>query len=130
MPDVNYEKIEDGELQKWDKIGIIVEGVLERYKQQTTAMGEGHVYEVNTKDGIVPFFAPSLLHKKLERIEIGKVVKITYLKKSKTAAGTDLKHFEVLHAEPTEANLKSVGVEMYKKDEGQGDGEDISDLPS
>ena len=117
----NYEKIEDGELQKWDKIGIVVEGVLERYKQQTTAMGEGHVYEVNTKNGIVPFFAPSLLHKKLERIPIGKIVKITYTEKTKTGAGTDLKHFDVLHAEPTEANLKSVGVQMYKRAEDTGE---------
>lgn len=121
MSDVKFDKVEDGELLKWETVGTKVVGVLNTYRAQKTAMGEGHVYEVKTKDGIVPFFAPTLLHKKLQSVAIGNIVNIEYLKKTKTGAGTDLKHFDVGVAKPTEANLKAIGVEMFDKvDDGEG----------
>ena len=116
MSESTFKKVSEGELLKWDKPGTKVQGILESYKEQKTAMGQGHVYEVQTKDEIVPFFAPSLLHKKLQKIGVGNVVVIEYVKKTKTGAGTDLKHFDVSFAPPTEANLKSVGMESsFKK---------------
>lgn len=115
MSDIKFNKVEDGELLKWEKPGVKLLGILKSYKEQKTAMGQGHVYEVQTKDEIVPFFAPSLLHKKLQNIGIGNIVSIEYLKKTRTGAGTDLKHFDVGFAEPTEANLKSAGIEVFKK---------------
>lgn len=125
---IKYNTIEDGELLKWEKEGTKVEGVLQSYRTQKTPMGEGNVYEVKTKDAVVPFFAPSLLHKKLQSVPIGYVVSIEYTKKTKTGSGTDLKHFEVGYAEPTEANLKAVGVELLKKVEDDED-DDIDQIP-
>lgn len=128
MADVKFDKVEDGELFKWETPGAKVVGVLQNYRAQKTAMGEGHVYEVRTKDAVVPFFAPTLLHKKLSGIAIGNIVNIEYTKKTKTGAGTDLKHFEVGVAKPTEANLKAIGVTLFENvsdDDGIAD----DDLP-
>ena len=130
MGEVKYETIEDGELLKWDKVGIKLEGVLVSYRLQKTSKGDGNVYEIKTKDGIIPFFAPSLLHKKFQAVPIGNVVSVTFTKITKTGGGNDLKHFDVGHAEPTEANLKSVGVEMLKKVGEDGDEEiNPDDIP-
>lgn len=113
--DLDLTPVEDGKLLKWDKEGVKVVGVLKSYKEQKTAMGLGNVYQVETKEGIIPFFAPSLLHEKLKNIAIGNIVSITYTKKTKTGAGTDLKHFDVAFGEPTEAKLKALGIEIFEK---------------
>lgn len=110
-----FEEVKDGALFKWEQPGAHVRGVLENYKSQNTAMGEGNVYNVKTKDGIVAFFAPMLLHQKLQSIAIGMVVDITYEKVTKTASGTTLKHFKVGFAKPTEALLKSIGLDMFNQ---------------
>lgn len=115
MSDIKFNKVQDGELLKWDTPGVKLVGVLNSYKEQKTAMGQGHVYEVRTKDGMVPFFAPSLLHKKLQGIAIGNIVEIEYTKKTKTGAGTDLKHFEVGFVNSSPENLRSIGIEMFEK---------------
>lgn len=124
--DVKFNKVEDGELLKWEKVGTKLTGLLKSYKEQKTAMGQGHVYEVQTKEGIVPFFAPSLLHKKLQTISIGNLVQIEYVKKTKTGAGTDLKHFEVGFTKPSEASLKALGLEIFDNKAGEEiDADDI-----
>lgn len=110
--EIQFETIEAGSLLKWENIGTKVVGILRSYKEQKTAMGQGHVYEVQTNDALVPFFAPSLLHKDLQRVEIGKIVSIEYIKKSKTGAGTDLKHFKVGHAPANEVNCKALGIKI------------------
>ena len=127
MP-IKYDQIQDGELLKWDKEGVNIEGVLLSYRTQKTSMGMGNVYEVKTKDGIVPFFATMLIHKKLQSVAIGNVVSITYTKMTKTGGGTDLKHFDVGQASPTEANLKAVGVEMLKP-VGDDKGDEFENVP-
>lgn len=123
---INFKKVEDGELLKWETPGAKLLGVLKSYKSQRTAMGDGHVYEVQTKDALVPFFAPSLLHKKLKDVSVGNIVQIEYIKKTKTAAGTDLKHFEVQFAKPTEANLKAAGIEIFETVSDSIDPDDIN----
>lgn len=115
MSEVEFNKIEDGQLLKWENVGVKLVGILQTYRPQKTAMGDGHVYEVKTKDGLVPFFAPTLLHRKLQNVAIGNIVSIEYVKKTKTGAGTDLKHYEVAFAAPTEANLKTLGLEIFDK---------------
>ena len=124
---IDYEEIKDGELQKWDKKGIVVEGILLSYTPRQTSKGEGHVYEVKTAALILPFFAPQLLHKKLQNIPTGKIVKITYTGETQTAGGNTVKHFDVLHADPTEANLNQIGVQqMYKRvEDDKEEGEDV-----
>lgn len=104
------DQVKEGELQKWDEEGTKVEGILLSYESKTTGKGEGNVYEVKTAAGIVPFFAPQLLHKKLKNVPTGNVVSITYVKKTKTGTGNDLKHFEVAQGAPTAENLASVGL--------------------
>lgn len=126
---VKYETVEDGELLKWDKEGVKLEGVLLSYRTQQGPKGEGHIYEVKTKDGISPFFAPSLLHKKLQTVAIGNVVSIHFTKITKTGGGNDLKHFDVGHAAPTEANLKAVGVEMLSKVGEEEKDDDFDKIP-
>ena len=126
MSDIDYTTIEDGELLKWEKTGIKIEGQLVNYNEQRdTGKGIGHVYEVKTKDSIVPFFAPSLLHKKLRNIKLGDVVRIKFVKVTKTGSGNDLKHFDVGHADPTDANLAAVGIVVLKNVEGDDSDEEI-----
>lgn len=122
--DINYEEVLDGELTKFEQEGMVIEGVLQTYREQNTSKGLGNVYEVKTKNGVAAFFAPSLLHKKLSGIVKGSIVKITYLNKTKTAGGNDLKHFDVKFAPATEENLKRIGIEMYKD---AGDGNIVSE---
>lgn len=115
-----YNKVVDGELFKWEKAGDSVEGILQRYTAKPdTGKGEGHVYEVRTKNGVAAFFAPSLLQKKLETIEINSIVKITFTEVTKTAVGNPLKHFDVGFIKPSEAmysiKLKELGLEGYNK---------------
>ena len=112
MPDVDYTKVVDGELLKWTEIGTVVEGVLANYETKNTANGIGHVYEIRTKDGITPFFAPQLLQKKLRDIPVGQIVRVEYVKESKTQAGNTLKHFDVGHALATPEILKTLGIEL------------------
>lgn len=121
-------EVETGEIYKFEEPSedVDVEGVLKSYKTQQTANGEGHVYEVRTKDGVVPFFAPTLLHDKLEgENNIGSVVQITYEELGKTNAGHDLKHFKVLKGEATEENLKLVGLEPEMKEVEDDEKEEI-----
>ena len=118
---IKYTQVEDGELFKWDKVGKKIEGVYKRYKLQKTSKGDGHVYEIQTKDGLIPFFAPSLLHDKLQTIPQGKIVSIEFTETSKTGGGNDLKHFIVQHAEALEINLKALGIEIFKSDEQKAD---------
>lgn len=115
-------EVETGELYKFEKPSdkVDVQGVLKSYKEQPSANGIGHVYEVRTKNGVVPFFAPTILHDKLEGDKnIGNVVQITYTELGKTNSGNDLKLFKVLKGEATEENLKLVDleVEMEEVDE-------------
>jgi len=118
MSEVNWNSVPDGELFKWEKEGAQVEGVLINKKtQKDTGKGEGHVYEVQTKDGIVTFFAPSLLHQKLERLPIPTCIRIVFKKISKTKTGNTLKEFSVDHAPADENTLKIMGIELLKKDE-------------
>lgn len=126
MADIKYNSVEDGELFKFDKVGAKIQGILQSYKTQKTAKGEGHVYEVKTKNGIVAFFAPSMLQKKLETIAIGKIVSIEFTEVTRTNNGNDLKKFSVGFADPTEANLKALGIEILQ--EVQNDDNDI-DFP-
>ena len=111
MSDDGLSAIKDGELLKWEKEGSEVYGLLKSYRPQKTAMGEGNVYEVQTKDGLVPFFAPTLLHRKLQQVPVGQIVKIKYTKKTKTGAGTDLKHFEVANGPATAVSLAAAGLD-------------------
>jgi len=115
-----YNTVVDGELLKWEKEGVAVEGLLQRYTQKPdTGKGVGHVYEVKTKNGVAAFFAPQLLQKKLENLPIGSIVKITFTNTTKTAVGNPLKHFDVGFIKPEEAmfstKLKELGLEGYNK---------------
>jgi len=111
--DLGLDSVKDGELLKWETIGTKVVGVLKSYTPRRTAMGDGHIYEVKTKEGTVPFFATMLLHKKLRDVPIGNIVSITYVKKTKTGGGTDLKHFEVSQGKATPERLAAIGVELF-----------------
>lgn len=113
MSDLDLEQVKDGELLKWETIGTEVVGILKSYTPRKTAMGDGNIYEVKTKEGVVPFFATMLLHKKLRDVPIGNVVKIKYIKKTKTGGGTDLKHFEVSQGKATPERLAAMGIEMF-----------------
>lgn len=121
MSTIKFTTVADGELYKWTEPGQKVEGLLQSYKNQSTSKGEGHVYEVKTKEGVVAFFAPSLLHQKLQTIPTGRVVSIEYLKEEKTNTGNTIKRFNVGHAEATEANLKVLGIEVFEKVEDSAD---------
>lgn len=114
---IEYKEIETGQLQKWSEIGTVVEGILVRYEPKQTTNGPGHLYEVKTKDGIVPFFAPTILQKKLRNVAIGSIVKITYTKLGKNMAGQDLKDFTVSVAPATEENLAQLGISKDLKGE-------------
>lgn len=117
MSGVEYDKkVEDGELFKWDKEGAVIEGILNSYEEKMTSNGPGHIYEVETKNGVMAFFAPTLLNKKLSGKKlIGHIVKVTFTETSKTMSGNPLKHFEVLHTEATEAKLKVLGIDLMEK---------------
>jgi hypothetical protein len=123
-------EIETGELYEWKNPSkdIDIEGVLKSYKEQTTPKGVGNVYDVRTKNGVVPFFAPQLLHEKLQDATIGDVVQITYTKLDKTNSGNDLKLFKILRGEANEDNLKMVGLDP-KMEEIEGGEIDPEEIP-
>lgn len=113
--EINYDEVIDGQLFKWEKEGATINGILQSYQpKKDTGKGPGHLYEVKTKQGVAAFFAPQLLHKKLQGVPVGSIVKIVYTHMSKTAVGNTLKHFTVGHAVASEANLKALGVEAVK----------------
>ena len=114
---VNWNTVPDGELFKWEKAGLVVEGVLINYRRQRdTGKGAGNIYEVQSKDGIVTFFAPSLLHQKLEKLPRPYAVRIELKEITKTKTGNTLKVFEVKSAPADEATLKIMGIELLKAD--------------
>jgi hypothetical protein len=113
---IKYNEVKTGEMLKWEKPGIVVEGILESYEHKTNLpKGDGDVYEVRTKDGMIAFFAPMLLHKKLTTVPLGNIVRIEFTSLSRTNSGNDLKNFSVSFAEATPANLKSLGIEILKE---------------
>ena len=93
--DDGLETVVSGELTKFETPNTTVYGILKNYKVQKTPKGEGHVYEVETKNGIAAFFAPTLLQDKLKDIAIGRMVKITFLGMKKGNSGNEYKTFEV-----------------------------------
>lgn len=117
-----FEEIETGELYSWDDPSdeIDLEGVLKDYGKQSTSQGEADRYEVETADGIIPFFAPSILHDKLQRANMGDVVKITFTETEKTNSGFDLKKFKVLTSEPTDEAIEAVGLDPEDVNDGGG----------
>lgn len=120
---INYEKVEGGELFKFDTVGKSLEGVLINYKfQKDTGKGPGNVYEVKVKNGVQAFFAPFMLHKKLKDLMMPSIVSIEMTEVSKTKTGNDLKLFEVKTAPATEANCKALGIELVKKETVDEDG--------
>lgn len=105
-----FQEVLAGELVKFEEVGTKVEGQLTNYKTQKTPKGEGNVYEVRTSKGVVSFFAPKLLHDKLQTIKIGRLVKIGYEGMKKGNTGNEYKVFTVSSAEANAANLALVGL--------------------
>ena len=116
-----YEEVSSGELVKWTTVGQELEGRLVTYEERSTSQGPGQLYEVENGDGIFPFFAPTILHKQLQRIPAdgSSIVKIVYESEGKTNAGNPLKHFKVFKKPATEAALKALGVEDYEEVEDE-----------
>jgi len=108
------QEIVTGELIKWSDKGddkIAVKGILKNREEKDTSNGVGYLYEVRTKEGVVPFFAPSMLEKKLKEVPVGDVVSIVQQPTTQTKVGNDLKNFSVAHGPANEENLSSVGLE-------------------
>jgi translation initiation factor IF-1 len=128
-----FDEIKTGDLYEWDDPSeeIDIEGILQDYEVTNTSKGEADRYEVQTKDGVIPFFAPTILHDKLQRINMGDVVKIAYTELDKTNAGNDLKKYKVMAAEPTADNLEEVGLEPEDLEDDDDGFDDVSsdDVP-
>lgn len=122
---IKYDEVLGGSLVKWDKIGTVVEGLLVRKEERpSTGMGMGHIYEIKTKAGTVAFFAPTMLHKKLDGLPVATtVVRIEYTQEGKTKTGNTLKLFTVGSAPASEENLKTLGIEIFKEEEETDFGE-------
>lgn len=131
---IEFSKVKDGELYKWEKVGQKIVGQLKSYTPTPDrGKGPGHVYEVQTKEGLLPFFASILLHKKLKNIPIGKIVSIEFVSTERTSSNNTVKVFEVAFAEPTEQNMKDLGINVFTEveDEEVDDGSEINpdDIP-
>lgn len=108
---IEFDNVPDGELYKWENPGQIITGVLKSYKAQPDrGKGPGNVYEVLCKEGMYTFFAPSLLHKKLQNVTIGDIVQIKYESVSKTNTGNTLKNFSVGRKSATPEVLEKLGI--------------------
>lgn len=122
--EIEFDVIPDGELYKWEQAGQTVTGILKNYTAQPDrGKGPGNVYEVQTKEGLVTFFAPSLLHRKLQNVKIGDIVQVKFTAITKTNNGNTLKNFEVGRTAPTPEKLRAMGIEMFDDvaDDGFGD---------
>lgn len=108
--DDGLETVVSGELTKFETPNTTVYGILKNYKVQKTPKGEGHVYEVETKNGIAAFFAPTLLQDKLKDIAIGRMVKITFLGMKKGNSGNEYKTFEVKNGPVNAGTLAAAGI--------------------
>lgn len=131
-----FNEVKTGDLHSWDEPNedeVAIQGVLQDYEVTDTSKGEADRYEVMTAGGAVPFFAPTILHDKLQRIGIGSLVKIYFTGVDTTNSGNDLKQFKVLEAEANDENLEEVGLDPEDfNDDSDGfddvDGDDIPDL--
>jgi len=119
--DDGLETVVDGELTKFEVEGTEVYGILKNYKTQSTKKGTGHVYEVKTKNGVSAFFAPQLLHEKLQGIAIGRMVKITYKGMKQSNSGNDYKLFEVKNGPVNAQTLAAAGIPANDGLEQTGD---------
>lgn len=130
---VDYKDVVGGELTKWEEdgkaaIGKTVEGILINYEKKATSKGDGHLYEIRTSTGVVAFFAPMLLHKKLQNVPVGSIVLIKLTEESKTNSGNMIKHFDVRFAAATKANLAAIGVEIGAATVGGSDDDIDADV--
>ena len=110
MNDDGLESVVSGELTKFETEGTTVYGQLQNYKVQKTPKGEGHVFEVRTKNGVAAFFAPSLLLEKLKNIPMQSIVKISFLGVKKGNSGNEYKLFDVKHGPANEKTLAAAGL--------------------
>lgn len=115
------QKVETGELFKWSEVGSKLSGQLRDYREQDTPKGKGHVYELRTKEGTIPFFAPSDLHRKLKEVKLGELVKIEFKETTKTRGGNDFKVFDVSHYPASDNNLKALGLDALEGGEAVND---------
>ena len=116
---IQFTVVQDGELLKFnDEVkGKKFVGFLESLEERPdTGKGPCHIYKMKMKEGTVAFFAPSLLHKKLES-HVGEIVEITYVGEGKTKIGNTIKNFSVGSAPASEENLKAIGISIFKKTE-------------
>jgi len=115
---IKFTTVQDGELLKFndDTKGQKFTGLLESHEEKPTGKGVGHVYQLKTEGGTLAFFAPSLLHKKLQS-HVGDIVEIVYEGEAKTKIGNTIKNFNVGSAPASESNLKAIGVSIFKKED-------------
>ena len=132
--EVKWEEVEDGEQIKWEdkKKGFTIEGQLITFEKRMTKKGKGWATEVRTKEGILFFFAPTLLQKKMRTTRVGDIVMINFKGLVESASGgNDYYEFDLKHAEGTKANLESIGLDFYKVEESEeeADKENPDDPP-
>jgi hypothetical protein len=134
---MSFNEVKTGDLHSWDEPNedeVAIQGILQDYEVTNTSKGEADRYEVKTPDGTVPFFAPTILHDKLQRIGLGSLVKIYFTDIDTTNSGNDIKQFKVLEAEVNNENLEEVGLdpEEVNGDDDDGfddvDSDDVPDL--
>ena len=120
------EEVQSGDLFKFDKdadVGKVLIGILKSRETRALPKGDAPVYEVRSKDGLVSLIGSGDLKNKMAEIPIGHIVRIEYMKLSKTTKGNDWKEFSVKSTENTETNRTSLGIEIFKDEQEMDDAE-------
>lgn len=73
---VKYREV-NPDFWSYDKEGDYVEGVLMK-KQENVGKNKSHLYSLNTKEGFKNVWGATILDKRMEFVDVGSVVKITY----------------------------------------------------
>lgn len=87
----DWEEIKSADFWKPENKGDIIEGVLIGHNKRDF----GDSFDIETKDGTITLPTLAVLTTKLNRIEIGKLVKIEYIGETKSGSGKIYKDFKV-----------------------------------
>lgn len=94
-------KAQSGDWYQFDRKGEVLEGVLVDKRSIPGKYGEQFVIDVERSPGdVVPLGCTTVLRNKLKVVNVGEIVKITFLGMRKAKSGSEYKDFEVLYKKP------------------------------
>jgi hypothetical protein len=106
---------ENGELFKFDKVGVVLEAIVVSREEKPSKYQKGETvgfYSTQSSEGKANFFSTQALDDALKTC-VGRIVRIELVETKPSDKGNDIKVFEVKSLDNTAENRKLVGLDAF-----------------